>query len=311
MDAALSSPALQLGYLVFSARKPLAWRQFASRMLGLPAPRVHKDASLGFQLDAQAQRLVVTPGLDDDLAAIGLECADDEVLDTLLARLADAGIRAPRAQDALARMRCVRRLHRFDDPAGNTVELFVGPEAAERPFASAEVRGGFRTQDLGLGHVALVTRDPAALERFYVNLLGFGVTERIDARLGPVAMKGSFLHCNRRHHTLAAFDLPVRKRIHHFMLEVNEIADVGAAFERARKEVPLSLGLGQHPDPDGTFSFYGETPGGFDFEIGAGGKLIRPELWRPQRSAVTSAWGHKPRLRARVKMAMGLLARAF
>lgn len=311
MDAALATPALQLGYLVFSARKPAAWCRFADRMLGLPAPRVHKDASLGFQLDGHVQRLVVTPGVEDDLAAIGLECADDAVLDTLLARLADAGIRAPRAQDALARVRCVRRLHRFDDPAGNTVELHVGPMAAERPFASAQVPGGFRTAGLGLGHVALATRDPAALERFYVSLLGFGVTERLDTKVGPIAMKGSFLHCNRRHHSLAAFDLPVGKRIHHFMLEANEIADVGTAFERARKEVPLSLGLGQHPDPDGTFSFYAETPGGFDFEIGAGGKLIRPELWRPQRAAATSAWGHRPRLRTRLKLAVGMLARAW
>jgi hypothetical protein len=44
--------------------------------------------------------------------------------------------------------------------------------------------------------------------------------------------------------------------------------------------VKLSLGLGQHPAPDETFSFYAVTPSGFDFDVGAAGKEIELEGWQ-------------------------------
>ncbi|MDL9999108.1 hypothetical protein QTI24_10885 [Variovorax sp. J22P240] len=118
---------------------------------------------------------------------------------------------------------------------------------ATAPFESADFPEGFRTGDLGLGHAVLVAHDIAAMEFFYVDLLGFGVTERL--------------------------------------------CDIGRGFERARRhKVPLSLELGQHPDPDGTFSFYGATPSGFDFEIGAGTQTIDPAGWEIHHTHVTSTW---------------------
>jgi biphenyl-2,3-diol 1,2-dioxygenase len=300
--------SLKLGYLVFGVRKAEAWLPFGSAMLGLPAPVRNDDGSLGFRVDTAAQRLIVAPGGHDDLVALGLELGDDDALDRLLGRLAGLGLGAPAAAAATVQARRVRRLHRLVDPAGNTVELCTGLTNAETPFHSTAFRGGFRTGELGLGHVVLVSHDLHAMERFYVDGLGFAVTERLATRLGPIALNGTFLHCNRRHHSLALFDLPLRKHIHHFMLEANDIADVGAAFERARRQVPLSLSLGQHPDPDGTFSFYGETPSGFDFEIGAGSKEIDPRGWQVQQGPMASTWGHKPKLRTQLKMAVEVLA---
>ena len=105
------------------------------------------------------------------------------------------------------------------------------------------------------------------------------------------------------------FDLPLSRRLHHFMLQAMRLSDIGRAFERAhRNKVPLSLGLGQHPDPDGTFSFYGATPSGFDFEIGAGTQAIDPLGWQVQATDVTSTWGQEPTLRLQLQMAAGLLA---
>jgi biphenyl-2,3-diol 1,2-dioxygenase len=305
------SPALKLGYLVFNVRRPDRWTGFCRSMLGLPEPVVNRDDGLGYQIDDAAQRLVVEAGQADDLAAIGLECTD-EAFDSLIARLRAAGARVETGPPELHERRRVARLHRIADPAGNWIELHTEPEAATRRFASSLVPGGFRTGDLGLGHAVLVSRDLEAMERFYVDLLGFGVSERLAAKVGPIQVRGTFLHCNRRHHSLALFDLPLRKRLHHFMLQANDFADVGIAFERAgRSKVPLSLGLGQHPDPDGTFSFYGQTPSGFDFEIGAGGKEIEPAGWREMATGITSVWGHKPRLRLQIKMAKELVARSL
>jgi catechol 2,3-dioxygenase-like lactoylglutathione lyase family enzyme len=265
-------PDLRLGYLVFDVRRPARWASFCKQMLGLPAPLTHGDGSLGWQLDDACQRLMVREGPADDLGAIGLQCADDAALDARLRRLQQAGAAVTAAPPELLRARRVQRA-------------------------------------LGLGHVVLVSHDVPAMEAFYTGALGFGVTERLAARVGPIDFRGVFLHCNARHHSLALFDLPLRRRVHHFMLQASRLADIGLAYERARRhKVPLSLGLGQHPDPDGTFSFYGATPSGFDFEIGAGSQTIDPSGWQAQATGITSTWGHEPKLRVKLQMAAGLLA---
>ncbi len=297
-------------YLVVESTRTEAWERFCDRMLGLPAPLRHDGGAVGWQIDDRAQRLVLEPGPRDDLAAIGLALPDGTALDALIAKLRASGIRTDAAPDALCRARQVERLHRVVDPDGNTVELVTGLAQADRPFASDAFPDGFCTGDEGFGHVALVSRQVPAMERFYVDALGFAVTERLSTRVGPIEVNGVFLHCNRRHHTLALFDLPLAKRLHHFMLQAPRVQDIGVAHERARAlKIPLSLGLGQHPAPESTFSFYGVTPSGFDFEIGAGTQSIEPARWQVRHTHQASAWGHKPHLRLQLRMAGGLLRR--
>jgi biphenyl-2,3-diol 1,2-dioxygenase len=300
---------LSLGYLAFEVRHQDRWVTFCRQMLGLPEPVGNEDGSLGWQIDAAAQRLIVKEGPADDLAALGLQCADEAALGRLLQRLRRAGTEVREGDAALRRSRRVRVLHQLFDPAGNRVELFTDPEPALQSFASEQFPAGFQTGALGLGHAVLVAHDLPAMEAFYTGALGFSVTERLATRVGPISFRGVFLHCNARHHSLALFDLPLSRRLHHFMLQATRLSDIGRAFERARRnKVPLSLGLGQHPDPDGTFSFYGATPSGFDFEIGAGAQAIDPSDWRVQATDVTSTWGHAPTLRLQLQMAAGLLA---
>lgn len=53
-------------------------------------------------------------------------------------------------------------------------------------------------------------------------------------------------------------------------------------------------------------SFYGRTPSGIDFEIGAGGREIEPRGWREATSHGTSGWGHKPTLGLQLRAARDL-----
>jgi 2,3-dihydroxybiphenyl 1,2-dioxygenase len=298
-----------LGYLAFAARHPDRWSRFLGSTLGLPTA-ADTGGAPAWRLDEAAQRLIVAEGPADDLQAIGLDAQDEAGLARAADRLTRHGFPVHEADAALRRERRVRQLLVTTDPQGTSVELFVGLAPADAPFASPRFGGGFRTGELGFGHAALIAHDMAAMERFYVDALGFAVTERLRTRAGPLEIEGAFLHCNRRHHSLALFDMPLRKRLHHFMLQTNRLADVGAAFEQVRRDrVPVSLGLGQHPDPDGTFSFYAETPSGFDFEIGWGGAEIEPQAWRAQQTTTASAWGHRPTPRLQLKVARALLGR--
>lgn len=304
----MDRPALGLGYLVFGTRKPDAWSAFCNDMLGLPAPASNPDGSRGWQVDAACQRLLVQPADHDDLLAIGLECRDDAALDALLARLASDAVPTHEADAAEAAARRVHRLHWVLDPAGNRVELFTGPQPAAQPFRSEAFPQGFVTGGLGLGHAVLVHPDLDAMEAFYA-LLGFRVSERMQSKAGPIAFRGVFLACNERHHSIGLFALPWRRRLHHFMLQAQDAVDVARGCERARTlRIPLSLSLGQHADDD-TFSFYGKTPSGFDFEIGAGGRRIDLATHELQTGLPPSAWGHEPQLALKLRVAGAMLTR--
>ncbi|MBG9390449.1 VOC family protein [Caenimonas aquaedulcis] len=299
---------LKLGYLVFGVRDMAAWRDFCERMLGLPPAVANPDGSAGWRIDDAAQRLIVQEDGGDDLAALGLDCGTAADLEHVAARVRAAGVDVDAAPAALRAARRVERLYVTRDPAGNQVELFCAAERADAPFESTAFPAGFRTGDAGMGHAALAGGDPEAMERFYSEVLGFAVTERLSTRAGPVDIRGVFLHCNRRHHSIALFQLPSTKRLHHFMLQARTHMDVGRALERAGQlRVPLSLDLGQHPAPDGTFSFYGITPSGFDFEIGAGSGEIEPGGWKAMRTGQTSSWGHRPQWRLKWRIASALL----
>jgi 2,3-dihydroxybiphenyl 1,2-dioxygenase len=298
----------QLAYIVVEARKPEAWDRFCQHTLGLAPPLRNSDRSLGWQIDNAAQRLVVQPGASDDLLALGIEFSGEEALERRLRRLELRGVQVQAGDGALCKARRVQRLYTLQDPDGNRIELVQGLARAEMPFQSPHFERGFNTEPQGFGHLALASQNLVSMEQFYVDALGFGVSERLATRFGPIEVRGTFLHMNRRHHSLALFRLPSKKRLHHFMLEATDLSDVGRAYERARAQrVPLSLGLGQHPQPDGTFSFYASTPSGFDYEIGWGGHSIEPMTWRERRATSTSAWGHHPHWRLRVRLALGWL----
>lgn len=263
---------MRLGHMAFEVSNLPRWRQFCDNVLGLGAGIAGSDGRVEYATGRAGQTLILRQGARDDIAGIGLQLPDAGALSQLSARLLAAGIVAD--GPGLS----------FRDPEGLAIEAYVGEG------------GTSSSSDLPmLGHAALVVSDLALMERFYVEVMGFRVTERLSSRVGPIDVRGIFLHCDMVHHTLALFALPLRRRLHHFMLEVARLDMVGHAFERARAaKVPLSLGLGQHPAPDGTFSFYGCSPSGFDFEIGTASGRIDPAEWSEVKTSVTSAWGHKP-----------------
>jgi len=285
---------MQLGYLVVEASRIDDWRSFAATALGLPDPLANTDGSLGYQLDDRAQRLILAEGPRDDVAALGLELKDAAALAALRARLAQAGVAVTEGDAALAASRRARQLIHFTDPTGLRLEAALGLEAAARPFASEILPGGFNTAN-GFGHAVLLCADVPAAERFYTQVLDFRPTERLDITFAGHRITGVFLHCNPRHHSVALFAVPAPRRLHHLMLEARDPRDVARAQAQAIKAgVPQTLGLGQHPAPDGTFSFYAATPSGFDYEIGAGGSTIEPAGWTVRQLNRMSDWGHEP-----------------
>ncbi len=284
----------RLGYLGFEVSDVAAWERFAVDMLGLLVSERRSDGSVAFRIDDQAQRIVVHPGARDDLVYTGFEVDDEVMLRRLSEGLNQAGFPTADLGDDVARARRVKRVYRVEDPNGVPIELFHGPERAADPFRSSLVPSGFITGNEGLGHVVFGTMDPQATERFYCELLGMRLSDRIETELAPgFSLLITFLHANPRHHTVAFAAAPMPKRVHHFMLEVGAMDDVGQAYDRCLTAgIEIANTLGVHPN-DRMFSFYARTPSGFDVEFGWGGRKIDDATWKVDRYDRMSIWGHR------------------
>lgn len=289
------SAVFRLAYLGFEVSDLEAWERFATFVLGLGLSERAPDGGLAFRMDERAQRLVLHPGDADDLHYAGFETGGDAELDALVAKLRDAGVAVTEARPEVAAARRAERVFQLEDPSGLPIELAASTADAPTPFHSEQVRGGYLTGDGGLGHIVVRANDPQASERFYCELLGFRLSDRIHAKLTPeFTLDITFLHANSRHHTLAFAGAPMPKRIHHFMLEANAMDDVGFAFDRANEAgVAIAQGLGRHPN-DRMFSFYAHTPSDVQVEVGWGGVLVDDATWEEASYDRTSDWGHKP-----------------
>ncbi len=275
----------ELGYLTFEVLDLEGWARLARDVLGLGV--VESAVGLELRLDDWAARIYLREGPAEDLVGLGLRVADGAVLEALAARLQAADVPIRWADPGA---RGVDGLLCFEDPAGNPCEAFHGPRRSP-PHTSDLLDTGFVTQGQGMGHLALRARDKVVSQRFYCELLGLQLSDHIVCEIHGFPVDVTFLHCNPRHHSIALGEgLP--KRLHHFMLQVGSLDDVGRCLDRCLKaRVPIVHTLGRHPN-DRMISFYAETPSGFCFEYGWGGLAVDDATWRPTTHGCTSEWGH-------------------
>jgi 2,3-dihydroxybiphenyl 1,2-dioxygenase len=282
----------QLGYLVFEVSDLAAWRDFGTKILGLQAVDERETGGFSLRMDEYRQRFFIEEGPSDDLAAIGWEVEGPPELEEIGQRLSDAGTEVVQASAEHVARRNVRAMICFDDPAGNPVEVFYGPEVADTPFASEVVGGGFVAGEQGFGHVVVVSKDDAAHEAFYANVFGLKLSDYIRCEYFGHEINVTFMHANARHHSLA-FGGGQLKRIHHFMVQAKSMDEVGRCYDRFLFSGGMvHQTLGRHPN-DKMFSFYGYTPSGFHFEFGAGAIEIE-DGWESTTHGKVSEWGHHP-----------------
>lgn len=275
-----------LGYVGISTRTLEDWSNYGRNLLGLQAVDRSRK-TVAFRMDDRKQRLHVEEDGQDGCRFFGWEVSNAAALDLFGAHLEYHGVRFERGDRALAEQRRVADLLVFRDPAGNQVEVFHGAEIAAQPFSPGRAISGFRTGALGLGHIVLNTSDVESLIPFYTGVMGFKLS---DFALKP--FKAYFFHINPRHHSLAFVETGL-KGVHHLMMELMSLDDVGQGWDLAQEQ-PENIGatLGRHTN-DFMTSFYSFTPSKFMVEYGWGGRDIEPETWEPyEMEDGPSLWGH-------------------
>ena len=289
--------ALQLAYLGVEVPDPASLSTFFGDVIGLVPGEPLASGALTWRNDHKVHRVIVEAGPANDAAFVGFEASTAGEFAATVARLDGAGFAVTDCADAAAR--CVDQIARVDAPWGTPVEIVTGLADAASPYASSLMPGGFLTDSVGFGHIVIAT---TAFDESlsFVDALGLTQSDWLEMEIAAgIELEVHFFHCNERHHTLALakapFELP--QKLHHFMVETKERDDVGAAFDRAyATDLAIPNGLGRH-DNDWMFSFYVQSPAGFQVEVGHGARVIT-DNWDDNRCYDRiSAWGHQPLVR--------------
>ncbi len=273
------------GYFAIRSDRIDDWATYGPRFLGLELVE-RTPTTLRLRMDDRKQRIVVsTEALDGH--AFGWEVADAAALEAVAGRLEAAKIGVVRLGAGEAALRGVTSAIRFDDPAGNRLEAFTGPDTAAAPFKPGRSISAFRTGPMGMGHAVLNVASADDLLWFYQDVLGFRLSDFV---LRP--FKAYFFHLNPRHHSLALIETG-KQGIHHVMLELMNLDDVGQGYDLAlAQEGCVATTLGRHTN-DFMTSFYARSPDSFMIEYGWGGRSIDPATWKAEEMHYgPSLWGH-------------------
>ena len=286
----------QLGYLGLNVNDAEEWERFAIELLGLEV--VDKTAQGFFmRMDEYHHRFIVQPGREDDIAFVGWEVADERALQELDSQLKSNGVETREGSPEESKTRGVLGLVKFTDPSGIPTEAYFGPLMNfGEPFKSARPISGFETGTMGLGHIVIRVDDSARSLHFYRDVLGMRISDFIELqpshRLGR-RLALTFMHCNPRHHSVAFGEIPVPKRLLHFMLQTKTLDDVCSTMYLAQdRGIPISGSLGRHTN-DHMVSFYMRSPSGFEVEYGFGARTVDDATWKVRQHHSGSIWGHR------------------
>ncbi|MEB3980114.1 VOC family protein [Mycobacterium sp. 663a-19] len=127
-----------------------------------------------------------------------------------------------------------------------------------------------------LGHAVLGTTDLEATRRFFVDGLGFKVSDRIKD-------VGAFLRCSTDHHNVLILQAPV-SFLHHTSWQVDDIDEVGRGATAMLQADPARhvWGLGRHHAGSNFFWYLKDPAGNFSEYYSDLDCIVDDQLWTPE-----------------------------
>ena len=283
-----------LGYLRYQATNLDAWKEFSDTILGCEADMSSDKRQLKLRLDDFSHRICLVEGGSEAVLAYGWEVDSQDVLSLASEAVKREDCFVSWGSREEAHERDVDEFFSFTDPAGHRHEIFYSPHIKHLPPRLTRPIKGYRTGELGLGHVNVVCKDVDKSRAFYEQIMGFKVSDYIrwdDA-------DATFYHCNRRHHSFGFMNEcfgQTAPALHHLMMELRDQDDLGRLYDEicAKHPEKLILHLGKHSN-DRMMSMYIKTPSVFAIELGWGGCTIDDEQWEVVAYDSTKLWGHHP-----------------
>jgi catechol 2,3-dioxygenase-like lactoylglutathione lyase family enzyme len=230
--------------------------------------------------------LVLEHGAASRLTAIAYEVAPGLDLSDLQKSLASLNIKSEVRCDTAPG---IPKTLVFNDPDGLQIELFsrwdfCKPVEPIRGLAVAK-----------LGHVALYTPDPERAAKFFGDLLGFRVSDRIEENF-------VFLRCGPEHHAMN-FARGAEARIHHLAFELRDASHMHQACDLlGRNKFQILWGPVRH-GPGHNVAVYHHNPDRYlielyysmDFMLDEELGYFEPRPWHRDRPQRPKTWVGLPR----------------
>jgi catechol 2,3-dioxygenase-like lactoylglutathione lyase family enzyme len=142
-----------------------------------------------------------------------------------------------------------------------------------------------------LGHVVLGSTDLVTTERFFIEGIGFKVSDRVDGL-------AAFLRCSTDHHNLLVQPAPVAL-LHHTSWQLDDVDEIGRGARALLEADPGRhvWGLGRHHIGSNFFWYLKDPAGNFteyyaDLDCIVDDQLWKPEVWEGAKSLYN--WGPPP-----------------
>jgi catechol 2,3-dioxygenase-like lactoylglutathione lyase family enzyme len=225
-------------------------------------------------------RLVMAPRRR--LVELGIGADDDDDLERIarslsgLDRTVERGVGSLATIDPGTEVRVVVRIaERLDQPPATSAPS-NGPGRTDRPTARAAAlarEGPVRPRRLG--HVVLGSLDLESSQRFFIEGIGFKVSDTV----GGLA---SFLRCSTDHHNLLVQAAPV-PFLHHTSWQVDDVDEIGCGATALLAKDPARhvWGLGRHHIGSNFFWYLRDPAGNFTEYYADMDAIVDDQLWKP------------------------------
>ncbi len=268
-----------LHHLQFRSPDPEVLARFYGKAMGMKVTELEKDLWLTV---GPARRVLFSQGEARKLQYGAFAVRDAESLRGLEQRANEKKLDPKPASSAMFEAGAFAVV----DPDGNEIHFGLAADRA-LPGEGLQVTG-LRGP---IQHLTLASRDVDAIEDFYANKLGFGVSDRVLNDQGK--MMTCFMRGNHEHHNLACF-FQDRQGVDHHSYEAGEWDTIRDWCDHlSRQGVPVMWGPGRHGPGNNLFIFV-EDPDGNWIEISAELEVVhdRPVKTWPHEEHTLNLWGH-------------------
>lgn len=243
---------------------------------------LQRGADGGFSTLDGGEQLRIVHAPRRQLVEVGVAADDHDDLARIAASLSRLGASAALADGALIAVEPV---------AGFRVRVQVMPRLVQTPVPATPYNGPGRVDRAGrapgilrtdrvrprrLGHAVAGTVDLETTMRFFVEGLGFKVSDYIGD-------KGVFMRCSSDHHNFLALQAPINY-LHHTSWQVDDIDDVGrGAFAMLEDNPDRHVwGLGRHHAGSNFFWYLKDPAGNFSEYFSDMDCIPEDEIWSPE-----------------------------
>ena len=148
-----------------------------------------------------------------------------------------------------------------------------------------------RARPRKLGHVVIGSTDIDASNRFFVDGIGFKISDSVKGH-------AHFMRCTTDHHNLLIQKAPVQF-LHHTSWQVEDIDEIGLGAHALLSKDPSRhvWGLGRHHVGSNFFWYFRDPAGNFseyysDLDVIVDDQLWKPQVWEGMHSLYS--WGPPP-----------------